>query len=64
MTEACGSGACAVLVASVRRSLADREAHVQLDGGALEVEWKSNGRVEMTGPTVRSFTGRVDLATM
>ena len=60
-TLACGSGACAVAVAAVRRSLAARSAEVVLDGGVLEIEWTPDGRVEMTGPTVRSFTGTVDL---
>ena len=60
-TLACGSGACAVLVAAVRRSLAARRAEVALDGGSLGVEWTSDGRVEMTGPTVRGFTGIADL---
>ncbi len=60
-TQACGSGACAVVVAAVRRSLVERRADVALDGGVLEIEWMPDGRVEMTGPAVRSFSGTVDL---
>jgi diaminopimelate epimerase len=57
-TRACGSGACAALVAAHRRGLADRRAEVQLDGGALEIEWRGDGHVMMTGPAALSFEGR------
>ena len=61
ITQACGSGACATLVAAVRRGLADRRADVILDGGKLTIEWTEAGRVLMTGPTATSFTGSIDL---
>ncbi|KJS45140.1 MAG: diaminopimelate epimerase [Rhodospirillaceae bacterium BRH_c57] len=58
ITQACGSGACAVLVAAVRLGLADRRAQVILDGGPLTIEWRENdGHVLMTGPVATSFTG-------
>lgn len=57
LTMACGSGACAALVASVRRGVADREATVLLDGGQLGVAWRSDGHVVMAGPAAVSFTG-------
>ncbi len=58
ITKACGSGACAVLVAAVRLGLADRRAQVILDGGPLTIEWRENdGHVLMTGPVATSFTG-------
>ncbi len=51
ITRACGSGACAALVAAVRRELSDRKATVSLPGGDLVIEWrKSDGHVLMTGP--------------
>lgn len=51
LTKACGTGACAALVAAVRRRLADRRATLALDGGELEIEWReSDGHVFMTGP--------------
>jgi diaminopimelate epimerase len=62
LTLACGSGACAALVAAVRRGLADRRGHLVLDGGELDIEWLDNGRVLMTGPTALSFAGRLDAA--
>jgi diaminopimelate epimerase len=57
ITLACGSGACAVLVAGVRRGLLDREARVILDGGALELAWPEGGGVQMTGPVATVFEG-------
>jgi diaminopimelate epimerase len=59
ITLACGSGACAVMVAAVRRGLTERKADVQLDGGVLHMEWLENGRVLMTGPVSYSFAGEL-----
>ena len=56
-TAACGSGACAVLVAAVLRGLTERKAEVVLDGGPLLIEWGDNNRVSMTGPPEISFNG-------
>src|SRR5215472_4629236 len=50
ITRACGSGACAALVAAHRRGLAGRRASVTLDGGVLEIAWREDGHVLMTGP--------------
>jgi diaminopimelate epimerase len=63
ITQACGSGACAVLVAAVRRGLTERKADVILDGGPLTIEWTEQGRVLMTGPTATSFSGSITLQT-
>jgi diaminopimelate epimerase len=60
ITRACGSGACATLVAAVRRGLAERRATVILDGGELEIEWLKDGHVMMTGPVATAFTGSFD----
>lgn len=58
LTSACGSGACASVVAAVRRNLiSGRSASVILDGGTLEVEWLEDGKVCMTGPVSTSFLG-------
>ena len=62
ITQACGSGACAVSVAANRRGLTGRKVEVILDGGPLIIEWLDNGRVLMTGPTAISFEGRFDPA--
>ncbi len=59
ITQACGSGACASLVAAVRRGLIDgRRAPITLDGGDLILEWReSDGHVLMTGPVSMAFHG-------
>ena len=59
ITEACGSGACAVLVAAVRNELTERNAEVSLDGGNLNIEWTDSGSILMTGPTKISFQGEI-----
>jgi diaminopimelate epimerase len=57
-TQACGTGACAALVAAHRRGLADRAAGVQLLGGELRIEWRpEDDAVLMTGPVALDFTG-------
>jgi diaminopimelate epimerase len=62
LTLACGSGACAALVNAHRRGLAGRRAIVVVDGGELDIEWRSDGHVLMTGPVATSFIGEIDLA--
>jgi diaminopimelate epimerase len=62
LTLACGSGACAALVNAHRRGLAERRATVVVDGGELEIEWREDGHVLMTGPVAIAFTGELDLA--
>ncbi len=60
LTMACGTGACAALVAASRRGLVPRRAEMVMDGGSLDVEWLNDGRVLMTGPVSISFTGTLD----
>jgi diaminopimelate epimerase len=67
ITMACGSGACAALVAAVRRELTGRRAIVTLDGGDLEIEWKAGegtnpGHVIMSGPVAMVYSGRLESA--
>lgn len=57
ITQACGTGACATLVAAARRGLTGRKGTVVLDGGELDIEWLADGHVLMTGPVAVSFTG-------
>ena len=57
-TLACGTGACAALVAAHRRGLTDRRAAIEFSRGELVVEWReSDGHVLMTGPVAVEFTG-------
>jgi diaminopimelate epimerase len=62
ITRACGTGACAALVAASRRGLVGHRAEIILDGGALTIEWRADGHVIMTGPVATSFNGSFDLA--
>jgi diaminopimelate epimerase len=50
LTRACGSGACAAAVAAHRRGLTGRDVAVTLPGGDLQIAWRPDGRVVMTGP--------------
>jgi len=61
LTRACGSGACATLVNAHRRGLTGRQAILEMDGGELEIEWRQDGHVLMTGPVATAFTGEIDL---
>jgi len=61
-TMACGTGACAALVASVLNDLTGRKATVKLLGGDLLVEWEEfANHVYMTGPAVKVFEGELDI---
>lgn len=62
LTLACGSGACATIVNAARRGLTGRRAMIEVDGGVLELEWRADGHVLMTGPVAISFRGTLDLA--
>jgi diaminopimelate epimerase len=62
ITVACGTGACAAGVAAARRGLAGRKVTVVADGGPLEIEWRGDGHVLMTGPVAVSFSGTLDPA--
>ncbi|ABA22697.1 diaminopimelate epimerase [Trichormus variabilis ATCC 29413] len=60
ITLACGTGACASLVAAVLTGRSDRLATVELPGGPLEIEWSEvDQRIYMTGPADRVFTGKL-----
>lgn len=60
ITMACGTGACAALIAAHRRGLTGRKATVVLDGGPLTIEWLPDNHVVMTGPVAVSFRGVLD----
>jgi len=60
-TLACGTGACAVLVAAVLNNLANRDAEITLNGGKLNIKWdEESNHVFMEGPAVEVFTGEID----
>jgi diaminopimelate epimerase len=61
-TLACGTGACAAVVAGIRRGLLDSPVHVATRGGELSIEWQGVGQpVLMTGPAVTVFEGEIDI---
>lgn len=61
-TAACGTGACAAVVAAVLNNRTDRTVAVRLAGGDLSVTWLvTNDHVMMTGPAVEVFLGEIDI---
>ncbi len=60
-TLACGTGACASVVASVLNNLTDRTVNVKLLGGSLNINYNEDGHVYMTGEATTVFTGEIDL---
>jgi len=60
LTLACGSGACAAVVAATRRGLVKRKADVIVDGGTLAIEWLRDDHVMMTGGVALAFRGELD----
>lgn len=62
LTKACGTGACAAVVAAHRRGLAGREVEVLVDGGVLQIAWGAgDDRVSMTGPVELEAAGDLNL---
>jgi diaminopimelate epimerase len=60
LTRACGSAACASTVCAVRRGFTDRRVTVTLPGGPLEIEWRADDRIWMTGPVEMEHDGVLD----
>ena len=61
-TLACGTGACAAVVAGIRLGLLDAAVEVSTRGGSLRIEWAgADSHVLMTGPAQTVFEGSIDL---
>lgn len=61
-TLACGTGACATVVACILNGLTDDEVTVHLLGGDLQIRWdRESNRVFMTGPAATVFDGEIDM---
>ena len=65
-TLACGTGACAAVVAGIRQGWLDARVDVATRGGQLTIEWAGgtgdlNARVLMTGPATTVFQGEIDV---
>jgi len=62
-TLACGTGACAAVVAGIRRALLDAEVRVETRGGWLAISWRGPGTpVAMTGPATTVFEGEWEIS--
>jgi diaminopimelate epimerase len=63
LTKACGTGACAAVVAAHRQGRTGRKVEILTDGGSLEIEWRAgDDRVLMTGPIELEATGELSAA--
>ena len=61
-TLSCGTGACAAVVAGIRRELLDSPVNVATRGGALTIAWEGDGKdVLMTGPAITVFQGEINI---
>ncbi|SLM30445.1 Diaminopimelate epimerase [Desulfamplus magnetovallimortis] len=61
-TLACGTGACAALVAACINEKSERKAQIELKGGTLDIEWRaSNNHIYKTGPARSVFTGNIEV---
>ena len=63
LTQACGSAACAAAVSAARKELTGRRVRVTVPGGDLDIEWRDDDHVTMTGPVEWEWSGTLDPAT-
>jgi diaminopimelate epimerase len=61
LTRACGSAACAAAVCAARKDLTERQVTVTLPGGPLDIEWRADDHVWMTGPVQFEHAGVLDV---
>lgn len=61
ITNACGTGACATAVAASLNKKSGRKSTIVMDGGELEIEWRDNNHIFMTGPATTAFEGEIEL---
>ncbi len=61
LTLACGTGACASVVAASLNGLAGKEVCVSLPGGELYIQWAEDGNIYMTGPGETVFEGIIEI---
>jgi diaminopimelate epimerase len=60
-TKACGSAACAATVCAARKGMAERRVMVTLPGGILDIEWRGDNRILMSGPVALEHEGVLDI---
>ena len=62
ITMACGTGACATAVAAAITGRSDRQSHIIMDGGTLDIDWReANDHVYLSGPATIAFEGTIEL---
>jgi diaminopimelate epimerase len=61
LTRACGTAACAVAVAAARSGRANRRVTVNLPGGSLDIDWRDDDHIIMTGPVEWEHRGEIDV---
>ena len=64
LTAACGSAACAATVCGARLKFTGRRVIVTLPGGALEIDWRADNHIHMTGPAELEYQEHLDLAVL
>ncbi len=64
LTQACGSAACAAAVCAARKNLTERRVTVTLPGGPLEIDWRDDNHIYMTGPAAIEYEDHLDLASL
>jgi diaminopimelate epimerase len=62
LTKACGSAACAAAVCAARKGLTGRQVKVTLPGGTLDIDWRADDHILMTGPVALEHEGVLELA--
>ncbi|MGI6223818.1 MAG: diaminopimelate epimerase [Prevotella sp.] len=61
ITMACGTGACATAVSAARTKRCPNKSSIVMDGGTLNIEWRKNNHVYLTGPAAFVFEGEIEL---
>ncbi len=62
LTRACGTAACAIAVCAARKRLTGRQVRVRLPGGPLDIHWRDDNHIIMTGATEFEYAGEIDPA--
>ncbi|EJO69656.1 diaminopimelate epimerase [Leptospira kirschneri] len=60
-TLACGTGACAVMVAGSLTGRSGKDVQIDLKGGTLRIQWQESGNILMTGPAREIFSGEIEI---